>query len=169
MHQAPFSPSVPPSTVMLLARDQNSLHMETQPRHAAAQVKLLETSFVFLPCLRQVPLVWGENSSSEQHSFGKLPNAAAAWCTQGEQQRAQQGKQHRAQQGKQQLIGVQQQWHAGAAAATRCKLRSARSRCEQVPSTSRSSNSGELQAAAAASGERQQQRREALCKLANQA
>ena len=143
--------------------------METQPRHAAAQVTLLESSFVFLPCLRQVPLVWGENSSSEQHSFGKLPNAAAAWCTQGEQQRAQQGKQHRAQQGKQQLIGVQQQWHAGAAAATRCKLRSARSRCEQVPSTSRSSNSGELQAAAAASGERQQQRRAALCKLANQA
>jgi hypothetical protein len=57
--------------------------METQPRHAAAQVTLLEASFVFLPCLRQVPLVGGENSSSEQHSFGKLPNAAAAWCTQG--------------------------------------------------------------------------------------
>jgi hypothetical protein len=73
MHQAVFSPSVPPSTALLLARDQNCLHMETQPRHAAAQFTLLETSFVFLPCQRQVPLVWGENSSSEQHSFGKLP------------------------------------------------------------------------------------------------
>jgi hypothetical protein len=39
----------------------------------AAQVTLLEVSFVFLPCRRQVPLMWGENSSSEQHSFGKLP------------------------------------------------------------------------------------------------
>jgi hypothetical protein len=48
-------------------------HMETQPRHAAAQVTLLEASFVFLPGLRR-----GENSSSEQHTFGKLPNAAAA-------------------------------------------------------------------------------------------
>jgi len=37
-------------------------HMETQPRHAAAQVTLLEASFVFLPGLRR-----GENSSSEQH------------------------------------------------------------------------------------------------------
>ena len=66
-------PSVPPSTARLLARDQNRLHMETQPRHAAAQVTLLEVYFVFLPCRRQVPLAWGENSSSEQHSFGKLP------------------------------------------------------------------------------------------------
>ncbi len=57
-------PSIPPSTVWLLARDQNHLHMETQPRHEAAQVTLLEVSFVFLPCQRQVPLVWGENSSS---------------------------------------------------------------------------------------------------------
>jgi hypothetical protein len=57
----------------LLPRDQNRLHMETHPRHAAAQVTLLEVSFVFLPCRRQVPLVWGENSSSEQHSFGKFP------------------------------------------------------------------------------------------------
>jgi hypothetical protein len=52
--------------------------METQPRNASAQVTLLEASFVFLPGLRRVPLVWGEYSSSEQHSFGKLPNAAAA-------------------------------------------------------------------------------------------
>jgi hypothetical protein len=37
-------------------------HMETQPRHAAAQVTLLEASFVFLPGLRR-----GENPSSEQH------------------------------------------------------------------------------------------------------
>jgi hypothetical protein len=66
-------PSVPPSTARLLARDQNSLHMETKPRHAAAQVTLLESSFIFLPCQRQVPLVWVDNSSSEQHSFGKLP------------------------------------------------------------------------------------------------
>ena len=101
----------------LLPRDQNRLHMETHPRHAAAQVTLLEVSFVFLPCRRQVPLVWGENSSSEQHSFGKLPNAAAAWYTQGEQQRAQQGKQQRAQQGKRKWSGVHQQWHAAAAAA----------------------------------------------------
>ena len=73
MHQAAFSPSVPPSTAQLLARDQNLLLMETQPRHAAAQVTLLKTSFVFLPFWRQVPLMWVENSSSEQHSFGKLP------------------------------------------------------------------------------------------------
>jgi hypothetical protein len=59
--------------MLLLARDQNRLYRETQPRHPAAQVTLLEVSFVFLPCRRQVPLVWGENSSSEQHSFGKLP------------------------------------------------------------------------------------------------
>jgi len=144
--------------------------METQPRHAAAQVTLLESSFVLLPCLRQVPLVWGENSSDKQHSCGKLPNAATAWCTQGEQQQAQQGKQQRAQQGKQQWIGVQQQWHAAAAAAAaRSKLRVARSRCEQGPPASRSSSSGERQAAAAASGEQQQQLRAALCKLANQA
>ena len=137
-------------------------HTETQPRHAAAQVTLLESSFVLLPCLRQVPLVWGENSSDKQHSCGKLPNAATAWCTQGEQQQAQQGKQ--------QWIGVQQQWHAAAAAAAaRSKLRVARSRCEQGPPASRSSSSGERQAAAAASGEQQQQLRAALCKLANQA
>ena len=37
-------------------------HMETQPRHAAAQVTLLEASFVFLPGLRR-----GGNPSSEQH------------------------------------------------------------------------------------------------------
>jgi len=37
-------------------------HMDSQPRHAAAQVTLLEASFVFLPGLRR-----GENSSSEQH------------------------------------------------------------------------------------------------------
>ena len=37
-------------------------HMDSQPRHAAAQVTLLEASFVFLPGLR-----WGENPSSEQH------------------------------------------------------------------------------------------------------
>ena len=37
-------------------------HMETQPRHTAAQVTLLEASFVFLPGLRR-----GENPSSEQH------------------------------------------------------------------------------------------------------
>ena len=34
-------------------------HMETQLRHEAAQVTLLEVSFVFLPGLRR-----GENSSS---------------------------------------------------------------------------------------------------------
>ena len=37
-------------------------HMDLQPRHAAAQVTLLEASFVFLPGLRR-----GENPSSEQH------------------------------------------------------------------------------------------------------
>jgi hypothetical protein len=37
-------------------------HMDSQPRHAAAQVTLLEASFVFLPGLRR-----GENPSSEQH------------------------------------------------------------------------------------------------------
>ena len=37
-------------------------HMEKQPRHAAAQVTLLEASFVFLPGLRR-----GENPSIEQH------------------------------------------------------------------------------------------------------
>jgi hypothetical protein len=36
--------------------------MDSQPRHAAAQVTLLEASFVFLPGLRR-----GENPSSEQH------------------------------------------------------------------------------------------------------
>jgi len=169
MHQTVFSPSVPPNTVMLSSRDQNS-YVETQPRHAVAQVTLLEVSFVFLPCLRQVPLVWGENSSSEQHSFGKFPNAAAAWCTQGEQQRTQKGKQQRAQQGKQQRSGVQQQWHAAAAAAAAHDYRrEARSRCVQVPSASRSRSIGELQTVASAIGERQQQRRAALCKLANQA
>ncbi len=50
----------------------------------------------------QVPLAWGENPSSEQHSSAQAPNAAAACCTQGEQQRAQQGKPQREQQGKQQ-------------------------------------------------------------------
>jgi len=40
---------------------------------------------------------------------------------------------------------------------------------EQVPSASRSSSSYELQAVAAAIDELQQQRRAALCKLANQA
>ena len=78
---------------------------------------LLEVSFVFLPCLMQVPLAWGEDSSSDQHSSVQAPNAAASCCTQGEQQQAQQGKQQRAQQGKQQRSIVQQQWHAAAAAA----------------------------------------------------
>jgi hypothetical protein len=65
---------------------------------------------------------------------------------------------------------VQQQWHAAAsAAAAHDYRREARSRCEQVPSASRSRSIGELQTVAAASGERQQQRRAALCKLANQA
>ena len=68
----------------------------------AAQVTLPEESFIFLPCRMQVPLAWGENPSSEQHSSAQAPNAAASCCTQGEQQRAQQGKQQRAQQGKQQ-------------------------------------------------------------------
>jgi hypothetical protein len=40
---------------------------------------------------------------------------------------------------------------------------------EQVPSASRSNSISELQAAASAIGDRQQQRRAALCKLANQA
>jgi hypothetical protein len=35
--------------------------MELQPRHAAAQITLLELSFVFLPCLMQRPLVWNDN------------------------------------------------------------------------------------------------------------
>ena len=139
-------------------------HMEMQPRHAAAQVTLLETSFVFLPGLRR-----GENSSSEQHSFGKLPNAAAASQGATSEQRSGSGTECSGVQ-QQQLIGVQQQWCAAAtAAAAHGKRRAARSRCEQVPSASRSSSSGELQAAAEASGERQQQRRSALCKLANQA
>jgi hypothetical protein len=60
----------PSSTARLLARDQNR-YMETQPKHAAAQVTLLEASFVFLPCLRQVPLVRGGNSSSEQVRRGR--------------------------------------------------------------------------------------------------
>jgi len=76
-------------------------------------VTLLEVSFVFLPCLMQVPLAWGEDSSSDQHSSVQAPNAAASCCTQGEQQRAQQGKQQRAQQGKQ-----QQQWRAAAVACS---------------------------------------------------
>jgi len=99
--------------------------MERQPSHAAAQVTLLEESFVFLPCRMQVPLAWGKNSSSEQHSWAQAPNAAASCCTQGEQQRAQQGKQQRAQKGKHQQRAASSErqdkcvaWHCREGGAT---------------------------------------------------
>ena len=160
-------PSVPPSTARLLARDQNSLHMETQRRHAAAQVTFLEVSFVFLPCQRQVPLVWGENSSSEQHSFGKLPMLLPLGArneSSSEHNRASSSEHNRASSSGAACSSSGMQRQQRAASAERQDQGA-----EQVPSASRSSSSGELQAAAAAIGERQQQRRAAVCKLANQA
>ena len=137
-------PSVPPSTARLLARDHNLLHMETQPRHAAAQVTLLEASFVFLPCRRQVPLVWGENSSSEQHSFGKLPMLLPLGA------RNESSSEHnRASSSGAACSSSGMQRQQRAASAERQDQGA-----EQVPSASRSSSSGELQAAAAARGER---------------
>jgi len=145
-------PSVPPSTARLLARDHNRLHMETQPRHAAAQVTLLEASFVFLPCRRQVPLVWGENSSSEQHSFGKLPMLLPLGArneSSSEHNRASSSEHNRASSSGAACSSSGMQRQQRAASAERQDQGA-----EQVPSASRSSSSGELQAAAAASGER---------------
>ena len=85
------------------------LRISPGPRHLSRPLAVISTSDN-RPV--QVPLAWGENSSSEQHSSPQAPNVAADCCTQGDQQRAQQGKQQRAQQGKQQRSGVQQQWHA---------------------------------------------------------
>ena len=142
-------------------------HMDSQPRHAAAQVTLLEASFVFLPCRRQVPLVWGENSSSEQHSFGKLPMLLPLGArneSSSEHNRASSSEHNRASSSGAACSSSGMQRQQRAASAERQDQGA-----EQVPSASRSSSSGELQAAAAASGERQQQQRAALCKLANQA
>jgi hypothetical protein len=167
LHQAAFSPSVPPSTALLLARDQNQLHMETQQRHAAAHVRLLEVSFIFLPFWRQVPLMWGENSSNEQHSFGKLPmllQLGARKESNSEHSRASSSEHSRASSSGASCSssGMQRQQRAA-----RAKLQD--QGAEQVPSASRSSSSYELQAVAAASDEQQQQQRATLCKLANQA
>ncbi len=154
-------PCVPPSTVMLLARDQNHLHMETQPRHAAAQVTVLEVSFVFLPCLRQVPLVWGENSSSEQHSFGKLPMLLPLGArneSSSEHSRASSSEHNRASSSGAACSssGMQlQQWQqCSANPSGRIKVQS---RFHQHPDP------------AASASCKQQQQRAALCKLANQA
>ena len=143
------------------------LDMETQPRQAAAQVTLLESSFVFLPCLRQVPLVWGENSSSEQHSFGKLPMLLPLGArneSSSEHNRASSSEHNRASSSGAACSSSGMQRQQRAASAERQDQGA-----EQVPSASRSSSSCELQAAAAASCEQQQQLRAALCKLTNQA
>ena len=130
-------------------------HMDWQPRHAAAQVTLLKTSFVFLPFWRQVPLMWVENSSSEQHSFGKLPMLlplGARKESSSEHSRASSSEHSRASSSGAACSssGMQLQQRQQRAARAERQDQGA----EQVPSASRSSSSGELQAAAAASGER---------------
>jgi hypothetical protein len=142
--------------------------METQPRHAAAQVTLLEASFVFLPGLRR-----GENPSSEQHSFAssqcccRLVHARrAAASTAGQAAASTAGQQQRS--------CVQQQWQqrqrssSSAASAERRTDQGA----EQVPSASRSSSSrrapgsssGERRAAAATESSLVQARKSGLTK-----
>jgi hypothetical protein len=80
-------------------------------------VTLLEVSFVFLPCLMQVPLAWGEDSSSEQHSFVKLPMllplGARKEISREHISRASSSEHSRASSSS---SGVQQQWHAAASA-----------------------------------------------------
>ena len=150
-------------------------HMETQPRHAAAQVTLLEVSFVFLPGLRR-----GGNPSSEQHRQAPKHKCCCRFARSSSGAAAQQRSSRAACSSS---SGAACSNSSGAACSNSggaierryrqrslayCSQRRVVSTCDGEESASASS-SCDLQAAAAASGERQQQRRAALCKLAHQA
>jgi hypothetical protein len=176
-------PSVPPSTARLLALDHNRLHMESQPRHAAAQVTLLEASFVFPPvggrflwwgakiqvasstvlassqcCCRMVHATSSSEHNRASSSKHNRASSSGAACSSSGMQR-----QQSAASAERQDQGAEQDMLAlGCLINKYDKDGSETLDVEpiyvitkaQVPSASRSSSSGELQAAAAASGER---------------
>jgi hypothetical protein len=113
--------------------------------------------------------VWGENSSNEQHSFGKLPillPIGARNEISSEHSRANISEHNRASSNGSVCISSGMHWQQLQQRAASTELQD--QGAEQVPSASRSSSSCELQAAATIC-ELQQQLRTVLCKLANQA